>query len=162
MGVDFISCSLSAKKTAANTARRKRRFKNGLNHGGSQWSLDCCNKHPSKFRVLLRSFCGRDEPSIYTSPISNQNFFKMKYEVWSYKVNKSNLKWNSAVASIQPHPLAWAVAWCSLEEACLIPGSSPGQGGTLEQGQAGSSSQGPWFMMIAYSVVHSLLSHHDR
>ena len=83
MGVDFISCSLSAKKTAANTARRKRRFKNGLNHGGSQWSLDCRNKHPSKFRVLLRSFCGRDEPSIYTSPISNQNFLKMnnmKYE----------------------------------------------------------------------------------
>lgn len=83
MGVDFISCSLSAKKTAANTARKNRRFKNGLNHGGSQWSLDCCNKHLIKFRVLLRSFCGRDEPSIYTSPISNQNFpmlNNMKYE----------------------------------------------------------------------------------
>ena len=79
MGADFISCSLRTKKTAANTARKNRRFKKGLNHGGNHWSLECRNKHPSKFRVLLRSFWDRDEPSRYTSSISNQKVPTLTY-----------------------------------------------------------------------------------
>ena len=65
MGADFISCSLRTKKAAANTAKKNRRFEKGLNHGGNQWSLECRNKHPNRFKVLLKSFWDRDEPSYY-------------------------------------------------------------------------------------------------